>query len=499
MDTGSEHRTTRRVLSLGLVAGVGWLVVHLAEGLVASNGVPLPGGALPDRAALVWQMALYLAGTALSFWAFWQVLALARADALGPGPARLLAVAIPIVLAATLVWRSPRLSQDVFSYVAHGGLAETSGANPLLHGAREMTGTDLGRRLLALGWTGGGDVGISPYGVLWTRIEMAVVHLTHDAAAAVVLLKWVVLLASLGSAALIWTFAGKAAPGTRLVATLGYLWNPLIAFELAGEGHNDALMILFVLAALTATAARRPVAAGVALVLGALSKYLPLLLAPPHLVYLWRTRRSTARLVVQVLLACAVGACIAAWLYAPLWVGLDSFRGIRERADPISSASPFGALNWVLRRFPGREVAGPLTLLLVGIPVGIFLLWQSFRVRDLGTLARSCAWISLVCLLGAAPDYWPWYSCLPVALLLAGYSAATLVPAFVISLCARLIAPLNVMFVNGALGMRISKGLTTFVGATLPLLLLLVWCLGSSRHATAHRNDLAQNSCPKAM
>jgi hypothetical protein len=292
-------------------------------------------------------------------------------------------------------------------------------------------------------------------------------------------MKAIVVLASFASAACIYAFVGRTAPRSQMTATLAYLWNPLVVVEFAGEGHNDAVMIAFVLLGFVAIAARRPAIAGVALLLGVLTKYLPLLFLPPQLAYAWRERRSTARFAASLGMALVVGLGIAVILYAPIWAGADSFKGLLERAEPISSASPFGAINWLLRRSPLRAFAGPLALLLVTAPVCAFVLWRSAKATDAPGLARSCGWIAFLYLLGAAPDYWPWYSCMPVALLLAGYTDGILWLLLFTSLCARVIAPFNVMFVNGLLGMRMAKGFTTGVGATLPIAVAGAWVLFS--------------------
>ena len=65
---------------------------------------------------------------------------------------------------------------------------------------------------------------------------------------------------------------------------LAYLWNPLIAFEVARQGHVDALGALLLVLAALALARRRTLGASVALALAAAVKPLPVVLAP----LLWR-------------------------------------------------------------------------------------------------------------------------------------------------------------------------------------------------------------------
>ncbi len=88
---------------------------------------------------------------------------------------------------------------------------------------------------------------------------------------AIVLLKGVVVTTSLGTARCIWTIVGHTNPSAQVLGTLAYLWNPLILAEFAGEGHNDAMIIFFVIASLAACARNRPVTSMVAQMLGILS------------------------------------------------------------------------------------------------------------------------------------------------------------------------------------------------------------------------------------
>lgn len=75
----------------------------------------------------------------------------------------------------------------------------------------------------------------------------------------------------------------------------------VIIVEFAAEGHNDALMILCVLATLLLTVCVWPALAVATLLLGVLAKYVPLILLPAQVAYLWSIRRergARARLVV---------------------------------------------------------------------------------------------------------------------------------------------------------------------------------------------------------
>jgi 4-amino-4-deoxy-L-arabinose transferase-like glycosyltransferase len=118
----------------------------------------------------------------------------------------------------------------------------------------------------------------------------------------------------------------------------------MIVVELAGKGHNDALMILFVLLALLMAVHACPAPSVVMLALGVLTKYLPVLLFPAHMVYFWRTSPNRSRLLLHLLLGFLVATGLAVLLYWPIWVGLQTFKGVRESGQPSVIASIAGVL-----------------------------------------------------------------------------------------------------------------------------------------------------------
>lgn len=479
------------IVTLVLYMANNWVMRCLFRNGDSSSGVTVAGTEGASRFGLAWQMGMYILATLGMFLAYRAVLSLCERGELAGGRPRQWALGIPCVTTLMLVFNVPALSQDVFSYLAHGFLALVPGGNPLLLPAEAAADTAIGPHLAAYGWHG--VIGITPYGIVWTQIEVAVMKLCGtNAAVAMILMKSVVAAASLGTAFCIWVFLGHTAPSRQLWGTLAYLWNPLILSEFAGEGHNDAVMVFFVVATLAACGARRPVPSMIAQLLGVLTKYVPLIFCPAQLMYLWRTRTSVARLALQILAALTVTAVAAAILYQPVWAGVHSFEGLLRRGEPISSASPFGIIDWILRRSPLAARAGSLTVVFATLPLLAVAAWVSWRVKDAAGLARAFAAIALAYVLVASPDYWPWYSCLPVALLIAADIPGMFWLVMLMSATARLCAPLDLIRDHGFIGMHVAKGALTGLGTTLPLVALAAWFIRDRRRATApHSRDAA--------
>jgi len=65
---------------------------------------------------------------------------------------------------------------------------------------------------------------------------------------------------------------------------------------------------------------------------------------------------------------------------------------------------------------------------------------------------------------------------MPIAWICVGELRRLFWLAFLLGIVGRLTAPMELLRLHGHLGYNLSKGLTTGLGALLPLIVLLVWC-----------------------
>ena len=381
-----------------------------------------------------------------------------------------LVLGVPLLINCMLLVSPPALSIDSFSYISHGYLAAELHRNPYAEPSSLVAATPLGQELEDYGWRPVHPV--TPYGPLWTHAETIVVRFVSDVSAELILLKTVAVVCSLGSAWMIWLILGRVAPQNRWFGVIAYLWNPLIIAEFAGEGHNDSVMIFFTLLGLFLTLVRRSATGTLALSLGVLTKYLPLMIVPLKAAYEWRVLRPDRYLVLRWCSSVFVAATLAALLFAPFWIGSQTFAGIQLTGRPGHTGSTQTVIVEALSRIaPGWNAETTVLFVALGVFVA-FLGLQTLTVVDTDSFLKACAWTAVAYVLFAAPSFWPWYATLPVALLALNPRQTSLWILVALSLGARLVAPLDQLYVHEIIG-RPTYFLSVWLGGVaLPLTIL---------------------------
>jgi hypothetical protein len=231
----------------------------------------------------------------------------------------------------------PLTSNDLFSNLAYGRLAAL-GLDPYLFAPRALPVGDAFRALVGARWL---DTPIV-YGPIAEALDAACGR-AATVAGALAALKALTFAASLAAVALAWGFTRARMAGERArAAFVFFAWSPLAAWELAGQAHNDALMVAATVAFVWALCAGRELTAALALAAALLAKPAVAPLAPIFLIMV--ARRSPAR-ALALALAMAAAAALA---FFPHWHGLDSLRGPLGTlgGDPSRTARSLADLAW---------------------------------------------------------------------------------------------------------------------------------------------------------
>jgi alpha-1,6-mannosyltransferase len=463
---GANNTGDRAVLMLALAGAIAYVIVILAQSAIGRDGgVTTPGAGAP--ASVPSELLVYLLGTAVVFVIYAALVFRCLRLPVGR-KGRAILFGVPVALQVLMLPAMPAFSVDVFSYIAHGatGLLQ-AGGDAYSTAPRDVLFLPVGQALRGLGWNPA--PGTSPYGPLWTLIEAAIARLPVDVATDVAVFKAIETGAVLGSAAIIWYLLGRVNPSGQLAGTVAFLWNPVILVELSGEGHNDGLMVMFVLLGLYATVRSVPARAMITSTLGVVVKYLPALFVPAQLVYLWRTTPDRARLVRGVTLGLVASIGLATALFAPFW-GPNMLSGLTRSSGggpwPIWPTISGVMYSWIGAILPTVDASALKTILLGGM-FGSYLLFESLRVKSEADLVRAAANIALVYMLVVSAVYWPWYAVLPIALLSLVPLQRSFLLLLVLSVGSRLVAPL-------AAGMRPEVGLPADAWANATILTILV-------------------------
>ena len=378
-----------------------------------------------------------------------------------------------VSLLALLVGRA-MLSTDIYSYVWYGRIPALEGGNPYLDAPRLYLDRDIEGWMEWEIWNGALPC---VYGPVWVFLAEGIAFLAQaiggkELAAHVLGHRLLADMAHLLNIWLVWRvagdFAGRMAgkvgagrrwPGLQLGATLTYAWNPLLMLEFGLSGHNDSIMVSFLLVSIWLLLKGRWRWAAVALAAASLVKLMALIFLPFYLIWLWRmsrgegddnaiARASPGILAALLRSAQALAVVCACWLLAmwPFGGPLSLLDALKENPTVTLQVNSLAAvilvgipsnlyhLGWVTDattqnldaflfsvsedyspwvRWPQQALAGLLIL---------FVLWRTWRSPDKGvrSIMEGWGWASLVYFMIGSPWFWPWYVAwlfVPLALL----------------------------------------------------------------------------------
>lgn len=186
-----------------------------------------------------------------------------------------------------------------------------------------------------------------------------------------------------------------AAAGRPSHWLLIYWWSPLVVVEFWAQGHNDTLVMLFVVVATTAALRNRWVGAFASLTLAVLSKFWPLILFPLFLLRRdqgrWRLRWKEALIAVPIVLAVA----------GPYWQSWESVRELLEGF--LGGWRNNDSLYGIIYEFAGQDFDAAGAQVTRYLAAALGLLWLLQR-----PLTQSIQW-AVALLLFFSANCFPWY------------------------------------------------------------------------------------------
>lgn len=198
------------------------------------------------------------------------------------------------------------------------------------------------------------------------------------------------------------------ASGDTPTDVLFFAWNPLVLLETMTNGHNDVIMVAFVLLALLWVARRRTAWAFASLAASALVKFISAAVTPFLVINQWQrhnTRAAKMRAVMVGLLS--FGLTIAAFSL-PFWEGKDPL-ALERRSKMFTTSIPT-LIMVALRGRIGMEKAMEVAQVVAILALGAFSLYLAAGItRPLSSLIRATFEINWFYLAFSCLWFQPWY------------------------------------------------------------------------------------------
>ena len=218
----------------------------------------------------------------------------------------------------------------------------------------------------------------SAYGPVWEMLAGGTAWLAGNRIVANVLaFKILPGMFHLASIVVVILFLRYVEPQHALSGALLLGWNPAVLYETWGNGHNDVAMIFWALLAVLLIKQKRYTWATVSLVMGALIKFIPILLIPAAVLFGYRSLEKFASRLWFILRTSLAALVITIIAYSPFWNGFASL-SIGRRMQMFTTSIP-AAMVWFLKPALGwSEAARVASLSALGV-LAIFTMIQTFR------------------------------------------------------------------------------------------------------------------------
>jgi hypothetical protein len=289
------------------------------------------------------------------------------------------------ILALILLFSYPQTAIDLFVYAIRSRGWALYDLSPFITSPDAFPATDPW-----LGLAGEWADAASPYGPIWEWFSLGAFHLSGgNYLIQLFVLKTISLLAYLGSAWLIYRTLRLIRPRWAVVGTAFFAWNPLVLFESVQNGHNDIVMVFFLMLAIWTYVRLMQLPDGkqnlwlsgifvLAFACSILIKFITLLVLPFFLLGLGFRQKSWARRVLAWMIYGLTISLLSVLLMALYWPGLDNWAVLQ--AGRGAGRSLFALLVLAMLRGVDSSTAFDYTSRLIYAVFGGVYLWGFWYV-----------------------------------------------------------------------------------------------------------------------
>jgi len=318
-----------------------------------------------------------------------------------------------VLFAIILLFLYPFDAADIFDNIVHGRLISLYHANPFI-----QVGSDFKTDLFYpyMGW----KFTPSEYGPLWELMaSLTTIIAGNGIIANVIAFKLLNGIFMVGSAGCLFLILRQFMPERAMANVLLFIWNPVVLYETFGNGHNDIVIVFFVLAAAWAMVRRHYVLAILALVVGTLVKFVPAMLLPLVVVIAWRELPDLRARFRFLFTAGLISLILILLAYGPFWKGIQVL-GI-DRRQTLFTTSISSIAYYLLRTGMGAVPAGTMIAKVTAGVTIIFVLWQCYKAwHDLSWMSFQKASFNILMFYMLVTIMWfhNWYTVWPLGLAL---------------------------------------------------------------------------------
>ena len=339
-----RQRPAVALVAIGLVSEAVYLVYVFLFPLVVYGYAPRPYDMEQIARDRPWMGIVWVAGLVLLFGLY----AVALWVAGRAGISLRMIFAFSLVFGVTLIWLYPVTATDLFQYVMRARVQVVYGANPMTVTPSHFPDDPL------LPFLGEWKEILSPYGPAWESLAGAVAGLGFTGAVSGALAyKVVTFLAYL--VCIVALFRGTEKDPR---AILFFAWNPLVLLQGLGNGHNDLVMLAWMLLALVFwKRSGNWLLATIALSLAVLTKAAAAVMVPLLLVAVLRAQPNWRQRGIALAGMAAIGAGLALLAYLPYWPPWDAVAGVLDEMSKRYTYTVAATLRMSLRELLSPRVA----------------------------------------------------------------------------------------------------------------------------------------------
>lgn len=278
------------------------------------------------------------------------------------------------VAALVLMYLYPIDATDIFDNIIHGRILTIHGGNPFYDLAANYPQDPFYKYA---GWLDAP----SAYGPAWELLAGIAARLAGNGIVANVLLfKLLPGIFLIGCVVVVMVFLRQAAPERALAGTWLIAWNPLVLYETFGMGHNDIVMTFWIAGAVWMLYQGRHTRAALFLVVGALFKFVSVLLLPAAGLIALRSL-PTWKARVHYLITSAVGSLLLSVLFfAPFWRGTNMLT-LSRREHMFTTSLPSIVYHYLIPIAGEGTAAIWVSRVAAGLLLA-FTLWQAWRAGE---------------------------------------------------------------------------------------------------------------------